>query len=107
MKTTLNTSILRVLAFTALASLGTTACGGSKAAGHTYAGADGVVRIEFQSDGKAHLSVGALSTPCTYKEAGKTLTLTCEDETTEFTIGDDGALNGPPAGMFARLAQEK
>jgi len=107
MKTTFNTSILRILAFTVLATLGTTACSGSTAAGHTYAGADGVVKIEFQSDGKAFLAVGALSTPCTYSEAGKTLTLTCEGEATEFMIGDDGALNGPPAGMFARLSQEK
>lgn len=107
MKTTFNTSTLRVLAFAAIASLCTTACGGSKAEGHTYAGADGVVRVEFQPDGKAFLTVGALATSCTYSEGGKTLTLNCDGETTEFTIGDDGTLVGPPAGMFARLAQQK
>lgn len=107
MKYRLNTSIARALAFTAIVSVCTIACGGSKAEGHTYSGNGGVVRIEFKSDGKAFIATGPISTPCTYSESGKTLTLNCEGETTEFKIDDDGALIGPPDGLLARLTQDK
>jgi hypothetical protein len=107
MKRRCNTSISRALTFIAIVSVCTTACGGPKAEGHTYSGNGGVVKIEFKSDGKAFVATGPLSTPCTYSEGGKNLTLTCEGETTEFTIDDDGALIGPPDGLLARLTQEK
>jgi hypothetical protein len=31
--------------------------------------------------------------------------LDCEGESTEFSVGDDGALNGPPGGMLTRLTK--
>jgi hypothetical protein len=85
----------------------TAGCGGAKAEGHTYSGNGGVVKIEFQSGGKAFVSTGPITTTCSYSESGKTLALTCEGDKTDFTIDDDGALIGPPDGMLARLTKEK
>ena len=79
------------------------ACG-AKVAGSTYSGNGGVVKIEFKSDGKAYVSTGPVTTNCTYTEKGKSLTLVCEGDTTEFTI-EDGALNGPEGGMLSRLTK--
>jgi len=83
-----------------------TSCGGS-AQGHTYSGNGGVVKIEFQSGGKAFVATGPVSTQCTYTESGKSLTLVCEGDTTVFKVDDDGALIGPPDGMLSRLTKEK
>ena len=65
------------------------------------------MRIEFKADGKALVSTGPLTTPCTYSESQKSITLECEGDKTSFTIDDDGALIGPPDGMLARLTREK
>jgi hypothetical protein len=83
-----------------------TGCGG-KVEGNTYAGNGGVVQIEFKSGGKAYVSTGPVSTPCTYTESGKTVTLVCEGDKTVFTVNDDGALNGPQGGMLGRLTKKK
>jgi hypothetical protein len=80
-----------------------TACG-AKVAGSTYSGNGGIVKIEFKSDGKAYVSTGPVTTNCTYTEKGKSLTLVCEGDATEFTI-DDGALNGPEGSMLSRLTK--
>lgn len=97
----------KLLALAALLiSSGLIACGG-KVEGNTYAGNGGVVQIEFKSGGKAYVSTGPVSTPCTYTESGKTVTLICEGDTTVFTMDDDGALNGPQGGMLGRLTKKK
>ena len=107
MKNRFKTSIARSFAVTAILSVCITACGGTKAEGHTYTGNGGVVKIEFKSGGKAFVSTGPVTTTCTYSESDKTVTLTCEGDKTEFTIDDDGALIGPPDAMLARLTREK
>jgi hypothetical protein len=53
------------------------------------------------------LSTGPVSTPCTYTETGKTVTLICEGDKTVFTVDDDGELNGPRGGMLGRLTRGK
>jgi hypothetical protein len=83
-----------------------TGCG-DKVEGNTYAGNGGVVQIEFKSGGKAYVSTGPVSTPCTYTASGKTVTLVCEGDKTVFTVDDDGALNGPQGGMLGRLTKKK
>ena len=82
-----------------------TGCG-SGVEGSTYEGNGGVVRVEFKSGGKAYVSTGPVTTPCTYSESGKKLNLVCEGDTTAFSVEDD-ALNGPPDGMLARLNKKK
>ena len=97
-----------VLAAAAVAVLcfGATACGNS-VSGHTYAGPGNMVKVEFQSGGKANTSFGAMSAACTYTESGKKVSLVCEGDTTDLTMADDGSLLGPPDGMLARLTKVK
>jgi hypothetical protein len=80
---------------------------GSSVSGNTYTGNGGVVQVEFKSGGKAYVSTGPVSTPCTYTESGKTVTLICEGDKTEFTVDDDGALLGPRGGFLGRLTKKK
>jgi hypothetical protein len=81
-------------------------CGG-KVEGNIYTGNGGVVQIEFKSGGKAYVSTGPVSTPCTYTESGKSVTLACEGDKTVFTVDDDGALIGPQGGFLGRLTKKK
>src|ERR1700730_2135457 len=83
-----------------------TGCSG-KVEGNTYTGNGGVVQIEFKSGGKAYVSTGPVSTPCTFTESGKTVTLICEGDRTVFTVDDDGALIGPQGGFLGRLTKKK
>jgi hypothetical protein len=106
MKTGLIPSNGLTLALAAVLCAFAAACGG-KVAGNTYIGNGGVVQIEFKSGGKAYVSTGPLSTPCTYTESGKTVTLVCEGDKTVFTVDDDGALNGPQGGLLGRLTKKK
>jgi hypothetical protein len=76
-------------------------------AGSSYAGNGGVVQIDFKSGGKAYIATGPVSTPCSYTESGKTVTLVCEGDKTVFKIDDDGALIGPPDGLLGRLTLKK
>ncbi|MGB7265366.1 MAG: hypothetical protein WBC92_07620 [Terracidiphilus sp.] len=93
-------------AATAVLCLGMAACG-SGVSGHTYAGNGEMVKIEFQSGGKAFTSFGAMTTPCTYTQSQKKIDLTCEGDVTELTVADDGSLMGPPDGMLARMTKVK
>jgi hypothetical protein len=101
MKTSFHKGIIVVVVGATLAILG---CGG--VSGHTYQAAGGMVQIEFQSGGKANLSLGPLKTACTYVEDSKTVTLTCEGDKTVFTIGSDGTLNPPPGNMIGPLTKK-
>ena len=94
------------LAMPFLCVIGLAGCGG-KVEGNTYSGNGGVVTIEFKSGGKAYVATGPVSTPCTYEESGKTVTLICQGDKTVFTVDDDGALNGPQGGMLGRLTKKK
>jgi hypothetical protein len=89
--------------------LSASACGGGGVSGNTYAGNGGVVKVEFKSGGKAFVSTGPVTNTCTYTEKGKTVTLVCEGDSTEFTVDEDGALNGPQndTGMLGRLTKVK
>lgn len=83
-----------------------TACG-NKVSGHTYHDNGGVVTVEFKPDGKAFVSTGPVTQPCSYTQSGKAISLMCEGDATNFTLEDDGALSGPRNGMLARLTPVK
>jgi hypothetical protein len=100
-------TLSNVLSIAAVGALGATIGCSGKVEGNTYTGNAGVVQIEFKSDGKAYVSTGPASTPCTYTENGKTVTLVCEGDKTVFTVDDDGALNGPQGGFLGRLTKKK
>jgi hypothetical protein len=101
-----STSKLLALGLPLIWSVLLAGCSG-KVQGNTYAGNGGVVQVDFKSGGKAYVSTGPVSTPCTYTESGKTVTLVCEGDKTVFTVDDDGALIGPPGGMLGRLEKKK
>lgn len=65
------------------------------------------MQVEFKSGGKAYVSSGSVSHTCKYSESGKTVHLTCAEDTTDFTVQDDGALTGPPDGLMSRLTPLK
>jgi hypothetical protein len=89
--------------------LSATACGGGGVEGNNYSGNGGVVKVEFKSGGKAFVSTGPVTTTCTYSQKGKNVSLLCEGDTTEFTVDDEGALNGPQndLGMLGHLTKDK
>jgi hypothetical protein len=102
-------AILHRVQFVALvfaASLVLTSCGKS-VQGSTYADANGALKIEFQSGGKAVTTIAGLPANCTYIEESKSITLTCEGQPVVFTLNDDGSLSGPAEGMLAgRLTKQ-
>ena len=106
MKDRFNSSAPVTLAILLIWSVLVTGCSG-KVEGNTYTGNGGVVQIEFKSGGKAYVSTGPISTPCTFTESGKTVTLICEGDRTVFTVDDDGALIGPQGGFLGRLTKKK
>jgi hypothetical protein len=83
-----------MVAIVAIAAMAAVGCGG--VSGHTYQAGGGLMQIEFQSGGKANVSMGPTKTPCTYTESGKAVTVTCMGEKAEFTMNSDGSL--VPAG---------
>jgi hypothetical protein len=74
-------------------------CGG--VSGHTYQVEGGAYQIQFQSGGKAVESLGPQKEECTYVEDTKSVTLTCADGKTVFTINDKGQLVAPPDSMLS------
>lgn len=91
---------------TALVCTAVIGCG-SSVSGHTYAGNGEMVKVEFQSGGKAFASMGPMTSSCTYTQKSKTISLVCDGVPTDLTVADDGSLNGPPDGMLARLTKVK
>lgn len=79
-----------------------TACGGPDVKG-TYS--NGPVTLELRSGGEASLSMMGDTKSCTYKAEKKQVTLTCGGDSLDFTINDDGSLNGP--GFMGRLSKSK
>jgi hypothetical protein len=67
---------------------------------------DGNTSVEFMADGKAHFSLHGVGGACTYSQDGDRIRLICVDgETLEFTVGEDGALSGPPDSFVTRLSK--
>lgn len=64
--------------------------------------ADGSAKLEFQKAGKCWISMGPLSSKCTYKPnaTGVVVTLDGEDLTLALTAEDDGSLSGDPDAMI-------
>jgi len=83
-----------------------TGCGNS-VKGHTYTGNGQLVSIQFQSGGKAYVSMGPMTSTCTYTQSGNNITLVCEGDTEQLALAGDGSLNGPPDGMLAHLTRAK
>jgi major membrane immunogen (membrane-anchored lipoprotein) len=89
----------RAIALSIAATLLLAACGKS-VEGSTYADATKTFKIEFQSGGKATVTIGGQPADCTYEEKDKAITVTCAGQPADFTKNDDGSLNGPAGGML-------
>ena len=89
----------RLIALSFAVTLLLVACGKS-VSGSTYAGANGALKIEFQSGGKAIVTIAGQPGDCTYAEQGKQVTVTCEGQPIVFTQNDDGSLSAPAGGML-------
>ena len=83
------------------------ACGAGADINGTYANAEGTASVEFMSEGTAHFSLSGVGGDCTYTQDRKAIVLSCAGETLNFTVGDDGALAGPPDGFMSRLKKTK
>jgi hypothetical protein len=105
MKKKVHSAAPAALAALLLCGVCLTACAG-KVEGGTYSG-NGGVRVEFKSGGKAYVTTGPVTMPCTYAESGGTVTLVCEGDKTLFTIDKDGALIGPQGGFLEHLSKDK
>ena len=88
-----------IVVFAVVVALAIVGCGG--VSGSTYQSAGGVLQIQFQSGGKATLSMAGQSAACTYVEDSKSVTLTCQGGAGNLALtkGDNNTLN-PPAGNF-------
>jgi major membrane immunogen (membrane-anchored lipoprotein) len=94
-------TILRNLALAIATAALLAGCGKSSIAGSTYSGANGAIKIEFQSGGKAVVTMAGQAGDCTYAEENKSITITCQGQPAVFTKNDDGSLSGPADGMLA------
>jgi hypothetical protein len=74
-----------------------------------YSDAMGSVILELKSGGKANLTFMGDVQDCSYKSAGKELTLSCKGEagTTIFNVHDDGSLTGPAGSFMPPLRKQK
>ena len=59
------------------------------------------------ADGKAHFSLSGVGGDCSYTQTGDSIALTCEGETSQLTLGADGALSGPPDSFMTRMTRAK
>lgn len=100
----MNVRTLCAAAATLLLCISLTACG-SKVKGNTYEA--GMISLSFQSGGKATFSAAGDGAPCTYTESGNKITVTCNNDTTVFTVDSDGNLDGPPDSLIGKLVKKK
>jgi hypothetical protein len=85
------------------ASLALAGCGkGSSVEGNTYQAAG--IKIVFASGGAANVSMGPATQKCTYNQAAKTVTLTCEGQNVVLTVNDDGSLNAQEFGRIPKTS---
>lgn len=105
----MHTNRCKIVAAIAAGTLGllVAACSSRSVQGHTYQDSTGNFKLEFSTGGKAYFRLGAMTQPCGYSESGRTVVLTCPDEKFNLTVGDDGALSGPPDGLLARLTKSR
>ncbi|HUK31765.1 MAG TPA: hypothetical protein VLV89_11670 [Candidatus Acidoferrum sp.] len=95
-----------IVALAVIAALAVVGCGG--VSGDTYQSAGGILQIQFQSGGKATMSMGGQSAPCTYVEDSKSVTLTCQGGagTLALTKTDSKTLTPPPGNFIGPLTKK-
>jgi hypothetical protein len=90
----------------AWASLAGAGCASKSVTGSTYANGDSSAVIQFQSGGKADVSVGGVPKGCTYEQHSSNVTIDCEGAPTVLTVNEDGSLEGPPGSSIGLLSNK-
>ncbi|HEY1757993.1 MAG TPA: hypothetical protein VGG72_21675 [Bryobacteraceae bacterium] len=80
---------------------------GNSVQGNTYADANGMMKIDFQSGGKALVTIGMSSQNCQWSQSSSNIAVKCADDTMQLTLNNDGSLAGPPNGMVGPLTKVK
>jgi hypothetical protein len=103
MKANFNKTIMVIAIAATLAFLG---CGG--VSGNTYQAGGGALQIQFQSGGKANLSMAGQVTACTYVEDSKSVSVTCPGDPTPLVLtkGSNNTLNPPPGSFIGPLTKK-
>jgi hypothetical protein len=103
MKTNFHKTMMVIAIAATLAFLG---CGG--VSGNTYQAGGGALQIQFQSGGKANLSMAGQSTACAYVEDSKSVTVTCPGDPTPLVLtkGSNDTLNPPPGSFIGPLTKK-
>jgi hypothetical protein len=61
----------------------------------TYNNVNGLVTLDIAGGGKATMSAFGETKSCTYTTGDKALNVTCDKETFNFRVNNDGSLVGP------------
>jgi hypothetical protein len=80
---------------------------GNTIQGNTYADASGMMKMQFQSGGKALVTIGYMTQNCQWSQSSNNIAVKCAEQTMQLTLNSDGSLNGPPDGMVDRMTKVK
>lgn len=94
-----------LLAWLAMMSIATVACGAGGGLEGTYSTSAGNVVLELRSGGKANFTIMGETQACTWKAGDSKVVLTCKGDAVDFVRHDDGSLSGP--GFVGRMTKSK
>ncbi len=80
---------------------------GNNVQGNTYADANGMMKIQFQSGGKALVTIGFTTQNCEWTQSSSNVSVKCDNDTLPFTLNSDGSLAGPAGGAIGPLTKVK
>jgi hypothetical protein len=80
---------------------------GNSVQGNTYADASGMMKMQFQSGGKALVTIGFTTQNCQWSQSSNNVAVKCADQTLQLTLNNDDSLTGPPDGMVGKMTKVK
>jgi hypothetical protein len=80
---------------------------GNSVEGNSYSDAGGMIKMDFQSGGKAVVTIGMSPQNCQWSQSSSNIAVKCGDDTMQLTLNSDGSLAGPPNGMMGKLTKVK
>jgi hypothetical protein len=80
---------------------------GNSVQGNTYADASGMMKMQFQSGGKALVTIGYTTQNCQWSQSSSNVAVKCGEQTMQLTLNSDGSLAGPLDGMVGRMTRVK
>jgi len=80
---------------------------GNSVQGNTYADANGMMKMQFQSGGKALVTIGFSTQNCQWSQSSNNVVVNCAGQPMQLTLNGDGSLNGPADGMIGKMTKVK